>query len=81
MERIIARAGHQQWPSLFQNLRKSRVTKLLEEGRSPQSIATLLGHSIQVMMKHYLIATDRDFQAALEEPGRGAWSAEGTKLW
>jgi hypothetical protein len=64
-EKIIQRAGHEQWPGLFVNLRKTRVTELANAGHPLQSVAQWLGHSVDVLIKHYLIARDEDFEAAI----------------
>jgi integrase len=62
--RHLKKAGHKPWPNLFNNLRKTRATELLQERKSPQSIARWLGHDIKILMKHYLIATDEEFALA-----------------
>lgn len=67
--RHLKKAGHDPWPNLSNNLRKTRATELLQERKSPQSIARWLGHDLKILMKHYLIATDEEFRlAALGEP-------------
>ena len=51
MERIIAKAGHQPWPRLFQNLRASCETDWVE--RYPaHAVAKWLGHSPKVAAEH-----------------------------
>lgn len=64
--KIIKKAGHNPWPGLFVNLRKSRVTELVNAGYPLQSVAQWLGHSVGVLVRHYLMARDDDFQAAIE---------------
>lgn len=62
-ERIIQRAGLKPWPKLFQNLRSSRETELLE--RFPiQVVVAWLGNSESVAKKHYLQVTDEHYAAA-----------------
>lgn len=53
LNRIIHRAGLKPWPKLFQNLRSSRETELIEH--VPINYVTAwLGNSPQVAMSHYL---------------------------
>ena len=62
-ERIIFRAGLQQWPDLFQNLRRSRDIEL--SSQYPAHVAAQwMGHSPKVAEKYYLFATDEDFDRA-----------------
>jgi hypothetical protein len=63
LERIIAKAGLESWPKLFQNLRSTRETELAEE--YPLHVVTAwLGNSQIVAAKHYLQVTDEHFQKA-----------------
>jgi hypothetical protein len=63
--RIIANAGIQPWPKLFQNLRASRATELAAE--YPGYVAAAwLGHSTEVAQRHYWQVTDADFERATE---------------
>ncbi len=51
-EKIIKRAKLKPWPKLFQNLRASRATELVQE--FPMHVAAAwLGHSVKVAAKHY----------------------------
>ncbi len=62
--RIIERAGVQQWPRIFQNLRSSRETELTEEW--PIQVACAwIGNSEAVAKKHYLQVTEKHFQRAV----------------
>lgn len=62
--RILRRAGVQQWPKLFVNLRSSRETELNNE--FPQHVGCKwLDNSPTVAMKHYLQITDAHFGAAV----------------
>jgi integrase len=63
--KILKAAGHEPWPFLFQNLRKSRDTDLCDAGIPAQSVAAWMGHSINIMERHYLIARETDFQRAM----------------
>lgn len=66
-ERIIQRAGLKPWPKLFQNLRSSRETELLEKFPI-QSVTAWIGNSEAVAKKHYLQVTDAHFDRASSEP-------------
>ncbi len=64
-EKIIRRAGVQQWPKLWQNLRASAATDLARA--FPSHIATAIcGHSEEVAMEHYWTVTDSDFSEAIK---------------
>lgn len=67
-ERILKRAGVEQWPKLFQNLRASRETELTNS--FPLHVVTgWLGNTPAVANKHYLQTTDEHFrQAVIEAP-------------
>ena len=61
--RIIQRSGLEVWPKLFQNLRSSRETELVEQ--YPAHIVTKwIGHSAQVAVRHYLQIREEDFTKA-----------------
>ena len=61
--KIVRRAGLQPWPRLFQNLRASRETELMEV--FPIHVVTeWLGNTQSVAMKHYLMTTDEHFDQA-----------------
>jgi integrase len=65
--RILANAGIQPWPKLFQNLRASRATELAQE--YPGHVAAAwLGHTTAVAQKHYWQVTDADFDRATCSP-------------
>ena len=67
MEKILARAGHHQWPKLFQNFRASRETQLL--GQFPaKDVTSWLGNGVAVAMKHYAMARESTFEAATKTP-------------
>ncbi len=61
LERIIARAGHEVWPRLFQNLRASCATDWVERYPS-HVVAKWLGHSPKVAAQHYLMSRDHHFE-------------------
>ena len=61
--KIIARAGLKPWPKLFQNLRASRQTELLN--RFPiKAVCDWLGNSQPVAIEHYAQVTAEHFQTA-----------------
>jgi len=61
--RIIARAGVEPWPRLFQNLRASCATDWTE--RHPaHAVAKWLGHSPMIVAEHYLQVRDHHFDDA-----------------
>lgn len=73
--KIIRRAGLEPWPRLFQNLRASLETELLQ--RFPLHVVTAwLGNTPKVALRHYLMVTEDHFAAAvrggLETGGAGA---------
>lgn len=65
LARIIKRAGLEQWPRLFHNLRASRETELANE--YPLHVVTSwLGNTPTVAAGHYLSTTDEHFRRATE---------------
>ena len=61
--KIIRRAKLKLWPKLFQNLRASRATELVQD--FPQHVAAAwLGHSIRVAAEHYWQIRESDFERA-----------------
>lgn len=71
MLRIIKRAGLTAWPKLFQNLRSTRETELVET--YPLHVVTAwLGNSQLVAAKHYLQVTDEHFERAAQKAAQQA---------
>ena len=65
-EKIVRRAGVEPWPRLFQNLRSSRETELVEQ--FPVHVVTRwIGNTPTVAMRHYLQVTDEHYEQALTE--------------
>lgn len=64
-ERIIARAGVDQWPRLFHNLRGSCETELMRQ-YDLKTVCKWIGNSPAVAAKHYAMSQDlnADFQRA-----------------
>lgn len=73
--RIIAKAGLKPWPKLFQNMRSTRETELVE--RWPEHvICAWLGNTRLVARKHYLQVTDEHFEQAAQNPAHSAPGAQ-----
>lgn len=68
LQRIIKRAGLEPWPKLFQNLRASRETELLDDFNIKVA-CEWIGNSQPVAMKHYVQLRDTDWRKAT---GKGA---------
>ena len=66
-DKIIKRAGFVPWPKLFQNLRATRETELMETYPAHVVVAWI-GHSETVARKHYLQTTDAHFEKAVANP-------------
>jgi hypothetical protein len=63
LERIIVKAGLKPWPKVFQNLRSTRETKLVE--RWPEHVVCAwIGNSKAVAREHYLQVTDEHLEQA-----------------
>lgn len=62
--KIVARAGVEQWPRLFQNLRSSCETDLVVRHKMHVACAWI-GNSAGVALKHYLQVTPSDFDMAV----------------
>ncbi len=76
LERIIARAGLKTWPKLFQNLRATRETELVEQFPS-HVVCEWIGHSATVAAKHYLQVTDDHFAKAAQNPAHNTTQPVG----
>jgi len=64
--RILAKTGIKPWPKLFQNLRSTRETELVDQW--PEHVACAwLGNTRAVARKHYLQVTDEHFQQAAQK--------------
>lgn len=64
-EKIITKAGVEQWPKLFQNLRASRETELMAI-YPIKDVCTWIGNSPSIAMKHYAMVTSKSFDSAIE---------------
>lgn len=67
-QKIIKRAGRTPWPKLFQNLRSTRQTELINQGFSIHLVCAWLGNKTAVALEHYAQVTDEDFAKAAGEP-------------
>ncbi|MCC5828286.1 MAG: tyrosine-type recombinase/integrase [Phycisphaeraceae bacterium] len=68
LRRYIRRAGLEAWPKVWQNLRASRATDLVE--RFPSHVAAAwLGHTERIADAHYRQVTDEHFARATGVPG------------
>jgi integrase len=67
MKKIIRRAGLTPWPKLFQNLRSTRETELVQEGHPLHVVCDWIGNSALIAKRHYLQVTDADFAKAAGE--------------
>lgn len=77
LERIIEAAGLKPWPKLFQNLRSSRETELMEDFPI-HVVCAWMGNTPRVAAKHYLQVTPEHFRRAVgadqkqDPPSQGA---------
>ena len=62
-ERIIIKSGLKPWPKLFQNLRSTRETELVEKWPE-HVVCAWIGNSKAVAREHYLQVTDEHFEQA-----------------
>lgn len=73
-EKLIKRAGLEQWPRLFHNLRSSRETELLEDF-PVHVVARWMGHDPKISLKHYAQTTEEHFERAASGAKSGAPAA------
>jgi integrase len=73
MKKIIKRAGLEQWPKMFQNLRATRETELIAV-YPIKDVASWLGNSAPIAMKHYAMTMQSSFERAVADGARGASS-------
>ena len=67
MRRIIDRAGLKDWPNLFNALRASRATELMNQ--YPAAYCTeWMGHSQAIAEAHYYMVRDEDYDRAASTP-------------
>ena len=66
------------WPKLFQNLRASRETELVES-YPIHVVCAWIGNSEHIAAKHYLQVRDSDFERAAENAAESAVAGSRTK--
>lgn len=70
LTKIIKRAGLEPWPKAMQNLRATRETELI--ARYPiRDVASWLGNSAPIAMKHYAMAMKESFERAIRDGAGG----------
>ncbi len=68
--KIVKKAGLVPWGKLFQNLRATRETELI--AKFPiKDVASWLGNSAPIAMKHYAMTMKSSFDRAIQEGARG----------
>lgn len=67
LQRIVIAAGLTPWPKIWQNLRSTRETELVEVF-PVHVVCDWLGNSKAVAMKHYLQTTNEHFEKAKQNP-------------
>ena len=66
-QRIITKAGVKPWAKLWQNLRASRITELVDQ--FPEHVVIKwMGNTSKIAREHYLQITDEHKSRAIEEP-------------
>src|SRR5262249_14670123 len=76
--RILQQAGLKPWERLFQNLRSSRQTELVNEGHPIHAVCAWIGNSVKIAADHYLQVRDEDFdRAALALHGTACKAGNG----
>ena len=68
--KIIKRAGLEVWPKLMQNLRATRETELIAV-YPIKDVASWLGNSAPIAMKHYAMTMKSSFERAISEGAGG----------
>ena len=69
-KKIVDRAGLEPWPKLIQNLRATRETELIAE-YPIKDVASWLGNSAPVAMKHYAMTMKDSFDRAIRDGAGG----------
>ncbi len=63
LKRLIAQSGLDVWPKLWQNMRASAATDLVEE--YPEHVVnSWLGHTERIAQRHYQMSTEEHFNKA-----------------
>ena len=69
-KKIIKRAGLEAWPKMMQNLRATRETELIAV-YPIKDVASWLGNSAPIAMKHYAMTMQSSFERAIANGARG----------
>ena len=77
--KLIRRSGLIQWPRLFNTLRASCETDLLDAGLNPKAVTEWLGHSLTVAMLHYARVHEGHYKQA-QAYGRGDAKCDATPV-
>lgn len=64
MQKIIVRAGVKVWPKVFQNMRSTRETELMNKFPI-HNVVDWIGNSPSVALKHYLNTTEEHLELAI----------------
>lgn len=76
---LVSLAGYESWERIFQNLRASRATDLLQAGHPIKTVSKWVGNSPEVLKAHYAQVTDSDFQKALGDTVSSATDDDDAK--
>ena len=69
--RDITTVGLKPWPRLWQNMRATRETELVEQFPA-HVVAAWVGHTVAIAEKHYLQVTEDHFEQAVQNPVQSA---------
>jgi integrase len=77
LERLCLRCGIMPWPKIWQNLRSTRETELVDEGIPIHVVCQWIGNSPAIALKHYLQVSKEHSQRALGDTCTGLqrWAA------
>ena len=76
--KILKRAGIKPWPKLYQILRSTRSTELIDQGFPAHVVAVWLGHTVKIAVGHYNQVTDEHFRRAVEADRKEEPPSTGT---
>ena len=65
MERLCLRCGILPWPKIWQNLRSTRETELVDSGIPIHVVCQWIGNSPAIALKHYLQVAKEHSERAL----------------
>lgn len=66
-QRLCVAIGIEPWPRMFQNMRATRQSELLDAEFHVKDVCKWIGNSPDVMMRHYAMVTHREFNRAMED--------------